>query len=448
MPPSDVLPPGPLDTYHLEDGTAVPFYVIPFDKHGACTAPQTRAHLLATLGAGPYTDLFLFSHGWNNDWTVATERYRSFYEGYTRQRRERGDPLPDPYRPLLVGVFWPSTALAFGESERGPAMAGHAADEDLRTAAENLAEELPEADRDRFLVLTAKDRLDEAEARELAEIARVLYDQGDELGDETIPTAEAVLETWSEGEAPKELFDDEFVGTVGGASGGPQAAGVGDWLKKGWLAVRTPIRLLTVYQMKNRAGRVGCHGVGPLLADLLEAGDARLHLIGHSYGGKVVLSALACGDSGVLPRPVESLLLLQPAVNHLCFAPLLADVGRPGGYHAVLSRVRRPVLSTFSAHDSALRSQFHRIPWTKNAIGEPRIAAGDEPPSRYAALGGFGPREAGQHTIDMPAAGVPYTLDAAVPLYGLRATDRIRGHGDISNPNTWWALYSLAFAPA
>lgn len=109
MPPP--LAPGPLHTYALEDGTEVPFYVIPFDKNGACTAPQTRAHLLTVAKDTPFTDVFLFSHGWNNDWTVATNRYRAFYEGYCRQRRERGDLLPDRYRPLLVGVFWPSTAL-------------------------------------------------------------------------------------------------------------------------------------------------------------------------------------------------------------------------------------------------------------------------------------------------------------------------------------------------
>ncbi len=446
--PSPPLAPGPLHTYALEDGADVPFYVIPFDKDGACTALQTRAYLLAAARETPFTDVFLFSHGWNNDWTVATNRYRAFYEGYSTQRRERGLPLPDPYRPLLVGVFWPSTALAFGEAERGPAMAGGPADADLRAAAEDLAEDLPEAERDRFLVLTAKDRLDTDEARELAEIACELYAGGDEFGDEAIPSAEDVLSMWAEDDPDGEPFDDEFVGTVGGASDEPQAAGLGDWLKKGWLAARTPVRLLTVYQMKNRAGRVGCHGVGPLLAELLAAGDARVHLVGHSYGGKVVLSALACGDGGALPRPAESLLLLQPAVNHLCFASLLDEVGRRGGYHEVPARVRRPVLSTFSARDSALRSQFHRIPWTKAAIGEPRIAAGDDPPSPYAALGGFGPRRAGERTIDMPAPGDAYALDPAVPIYGLRATERISGHGDISNPATWWALYSLAFGPA
>lgn len=448
MPPP-VLAPGPLHTYSLEDGSGVPFYVIPFDKNGVCTAPQTRSHLLTAARDTPFTDVFLFSHGWNNDWTVATDRYRAFYEGYSRQRRERGDPLPDPYRPLLVGVFWPSTALVFGEAERGPAMAGGAADADLRAAAEDLAEDLSDAERDRFLVLTAKDRLDADEARELAEIAREFYAVGDEFGDEAVPTAAEVLTTWAEdASSDGDAFDDEFVGTVGGVSGGPQAAGLGDWLKKGWLGVRTPIRLLTVYQMKNRAGRVGCRGVGPLLADLLAAGDARVHLVGHSYGGKVVLSALACGGDGPLPRPAESLLLLQPAVNHLCFAPLLDEVGRRGGYHEIPDRVRRPVLATFSAHDSALRSQFHRIPWTKAAIGEPRIAAGDDPPSPYAALGGFGPRRAGERVLDMPAPGATYDLDPGVPIYGLRATERISGHGDISNPATWWALYSLAFGSA
>jgi hypothetical protein len=443
MPSPDALPPGPLHTYELEDGTPVPFYVIPFDRAGSPTAPQTRAHLLAEAASGGHTDIFLFSHGWNNDWTVATRRYQDFYEGYTRQRRERGDPLPSPYRPLLVGVFWPSTALAFGEAERGPAMANEIAVDDQAEAAAELAEAIPTGDRLRFLELTAREQLSEEEARELAALARPIYGADDEFGEDGQPSAEAILETWADAD---EEDEDDFssFGTVRGNGAGPQAAGVGNVLRTGWLAVRTPVRLLTVYQMKTRAGTVGCHGVGPLLTDLLAASSARLHLVGHSYGGKVVLSALACGTGGSIPRAVESLLLLQPAVNHLCFAPLLRDVGRPGGYHAVPSRVRRPILATFSVRDSALHDQFHRIPWTRAAIGEPQIAGGGAP-NRYAALGGYGPREAGEQIVDMPAPGAPYALDPDVPVYGLRANDLIRGHGDISNPATWWALYHNAF---
>ena len=55
-----------------------------------------------------------------------------------------------------------------------------------------------------------------------------------------------------------------------GAAGGAQS-----------LDPRQVIRVLTVYQMKDRAGVVGAFGVSELLRDLLNASTARVHAIGH-----------------------------------------------------------------------------------------------------------------------------------------------------------------------
>jgi alpha-beta hydrolase superfamily lysophospholipase len=56
--------------------------------------------------------------------------------------------------------------------------------------------------------------------------------------------------------------------------------------------------------------------VRELLEDLLAKNEtARLHLLGHSYGAKVLLSALATAT--LMPgRKAHSMLLLQPAVSH------------------------------------------------------------------------------------------------------------------------------------
>ncbi|HEX5632827.1 MAG TPA: hypothetical protein VFX50_06340, partial [Gemmatimonadales bacterium] len=220
---------------------------------------------------------------------------------------------------------------------------------------------------------------------------------------------------------------DEDYGAVTGAAGGPQAAGLLDALDP-----RNAIRMFTVWQMKDRAGTVGAKGVGPLLRELLAACDAQVHLIGHSYGAKVVLSAVGYGDAAPA-RPVASMLLLQPAVSHLCFA---------GGYQRVPDRVAGSIFSTYSRHDFPLRNTFHLALRREADLREARIAAGDEPPSRYAALGGYGPREAREKLVPIQPPGQAYALDPAVKVYGLQAHEAIRGHGDISNPATWWALYS------
>ena len=104
------LPAGPYRTLTMPNGVAFPYYVIPFDKDGVCEGPATREHLLTHLAG--VTDVFLFSHGWNNDWKAATKRYESFITGVQSLRTKHNLRLPDPYRPLLVGIFWPSQAMA------------------------------------------------------------------------------------------------------------------------------------------------------------------------------------------------------------------------------------------------------------------------------------------------------------------------------------------------
>lgn len=436
---ADRLPPGPYRTLRGPDGIEVPFYVIPFDKRGLCTGPETRRHLLDRLRAERFSDLFVFSHGWNNDWATSIRRYEGFIGGYMRMRRERALPAPDGYKPLLVGIFWPSTALVFTEEEKGPRIAAgepEAVDEvvaEERREVEELAAELDDRQAADLYALTQKGKLTEEEARRLAEIAAAFYRGGadEEVGLETAVSPEELLEIWKQ--APP--AEDDLSAFIAGAPG-PQTAGALSALDP-----RNVVRTLTVYQMKDRAGRVGATGVHELLRDALGAGEARVHLIGHSYGGKVVLSALCAGP---LPRKARSVLLLQPAVSHLSFAETVPEAGRPGGYRAALERVENPILTTYSSHDFPLTKVFHLAVRRKGDLGEARIAAASgAPPSKFAALGGFGPRASGEKLVDVLDAPARYPFDGGARLYGVDGSRTIGGHGDISNESTWWALYNL-----
>jgi len=70
------------------------------------------------------------------------------------------------------------------------------------------------------------------------------------------------------------------------------------------------------------------------------------------------------------------------------------------------------------------------------------------PPSRYAALGGYGPGGCDDECQEIPIKkeGDPYDLAAGAPkIYALNGSnDAIHEHGDISNEYTWWALYQQA----
>lgn len=100
-------------------------------------------------------------------------------------------------------------------------------------------------------------------------------------------------------------------------------------------------------------------------------------------------------------------------------------------------------MATYSRHDVPLTKLFHLAVRRKSDIGELRIAAAGEPPSRHAALGGFGPRHSGEQLIDILDAPTAYQLDNGVRLYGVNGSRTISGHGDISNESTWWALHAL-----
>jgi hypothetical protein len=436
MPPQ--LPVGPYRSLQTPEGQSFPYYIIPFDKNGACEGPRTRQHLIDS--AANYTDIYLFSHGWNNDWTVATGRYEDFINGFLQLRRERALAVPADYRPVLVGVFWPSQALAWFEGETGPDIAAAdpaAQDAAVRVTTEcirDVAEMVPGNARARFYELAQAPRLNQSEAREFAEMLATATAPDDEGARNDGPSADDLLAAASSIEEPEPDLDT--VGTVTGTNETLTAAG--GILER--LDPRNLLKPFTVWQMKDRAGVIGARGVAPLLEALLAQSSARVHLLGHSYGCKVVMTAVT--KPATLTRNVESALLLQPAVSHYAFAPKVPDRNVPGGFHAALKRVNRPIVATFSPHDSALRRLFHVAVRRHDDLGELQAADGTVP--KYGALGGFGPQASNAKVVTISAVGSDYDLSGNARIIGVDGTGVIKGHGDISQPATWWMAYSLA----
>jgi hypothetical protein len=453
--PMDTLPIGPYRTVRLESGVEVPWYIIPFDRDGECSGPQTRNQLLEKLKAGSYTDVYLFSHGWNNAWKEATDRYNSFAEGFLGMREKFGLKTAPDYRPLLIGIYWPSTVLVT-EKEAGPKILADAPDEDAiaeeRLRIEELAAAVPAQRRQRFYELTQASEIDEKQARELADILQAVYAaDDDELPDAGGLSPPEILQSWRQSGSISPPPTKETAGSVDDSDdspeeapvAGPQAAGgFRDTLIH--LLPRDIVRVATVYQMKDRAGKVGAQGGKRLLEDVFKSFGGNVHLIGHSYGCKLLLSAVVTAE---LPRKVNSILLLQAAVSHLCFAGEVPGTGREGGYRRALDRVEKPIFCTFSAKDKPLHDLFHLGVRRKADLGEVRILAkSKEPPSRYAALGGYGPRHSGELLTELLLPPVTYTLNQKTRIYGLDATPdgarpRIANHGDVTNQYTWWALY-------
>ena len=446
------LPVGP---YRVISGPAgdIPWYMVSFDRNGRCTAPRTAQELVERAASGGYTDVVVFSHGWNNNWAQATARYESFVNGYMDILRER-PPAGQPLRPLLVGIFWPSIAL-ITESEEAPDIAGGGAgrDEDVaaeRAAVDELGQTLPAERAQEFYSLVQRDELDPDAARELAAMfLPLLGSELTEAGETEPPAPDDLLAAWRGHSAATPVTDLDELGFY--AEQDPQAglAAAGDAPETAGLKGLDPrdlVRAFTVWQMKDRAGVVGSRGVAALLTGLLEQPSPAVHCVGHSYGAKVILSAICAPRSG--PASVRSVLLLQPAVSAQCFAPDAGGTGRPGGFRAALERVQLPILSTFSAHDAALTRFYQWAMRRRQDAGEPEIAAAGPP--RYGALGGFGPGGLGgaADIIEVRDPGTPYPLGPGpLRVHGVRATRTISSHGDVSNPSTWWMMQQLLHQP-
>jgi hypothetical protein len=453
---------GPFQQFPLGNGGNADLYLLRYGDDGRLRSPQTEQILKNSLGG--VTDVFVFSHGWNTIFDTAVANYREFIAGYMQLRQKFSLPTPPDYRPVLVGVVWPSTTfvmpweagpeIAAAPDPKGPQAAQ--TEEMLDFVTSSLDED---ADAELTELIDGRTALDAEDAKRAAQIVlAALRPDRDPDNGAAPPSVDKLLEAWRRldgGRAAPAPADADDFGTVGGVVGGPAAgapAGAPGEPRAafdlGNLDPRNLLRLGSLWKMKARAGTVGAFGVGPLIRHVLENSDARLHLIGHSFGARVVLSALA---SDTPARPARSMLLLQPAVNRWCFADDVAGTGRSGGYRPVLDRVEQPVLSTFSSHDVALR-QFFQLALQGGHLGEPDIAAlGDE--ELYGALGGYGPAGLGTRADVQPPA-VPDTqfydlsgdrkvvaVDGGVEVDGHPA---INGHSDISNQITWWALHCVA----
>lgn len=433
------------------DGATAPFYVLRFDRQGASEGPRTQAEFVRTATGGDFTDLYLFSHGWNNTFDIALQRYRDFIGGFRQLRIDRGLEFDRPYRPILAGIVWPSTSYVF-PWEDGPTFAASTTFDESVLIRE-IADDLSDASRAAFYELLDVDEyLTEAEARRLAATLVESYSEGDaDVGNDARLSVGAVMAGWRpmSDEADDELFVAEDPDAMGTQTS-PQIPATVEVEAAGLFSKYDPrqlLRLFTVRKMKDRAGRIGFSGVGPMLDEIVATMPTlNVHVTGHSYGARVLLSAVC---SSTRPIAVSSMLLLEPAVSHLCFADAVPGTGRPGGYRAALERVQMPILSTFSAHDFPLTRVFHLALNRSEDLGEAQIAA-DDPPSIYAALGGYGPRGVGQgrsEIVTVREPGDPYDLDADAPdIYGVDATRTISGHGAVSVPSTWWAQYCLTAA--
>ncbi|MFD7600469.1 serine-threonine protein kinase [Streptomyces mirabilis] len=333
-----------------------PYWELTFDADGDVDGRE-RDRLLAEVPRRGVRDLIVFAHGWNNDRSGATRLYSQFFA-----------PVPDlaPHARLgYVGVIWPSMRFSdepipdFPRSVAAtvpadvPAAARTALDKDTRHA---LLEVFP----GRATVVEQLARLldqqpDEgASLEEFGRLVRLLVEVSPQ-GPQAAFAADTLAEGAPQGD-PAMLFGDTATvcGEFAEALAGMTAPGETFALPRPWDGARELLRQATYYAMKRRAGTVGERGLGRALGQLATAAPGvRVHLVGHSFGGRLVSFALRGLPEGV--RAVKSVTLLQGAFSHYAFAASLpGDPRASGALHGLQSRVDGPLVCCYSHFDTAL----------------------------------------------------------------------------------------------
>lgn len=446
--------------------TPYPTFELSFGKDGRPLDPRQLQVLLAGLNAHGITDLFVVSHGWNNDMDDARALYEELFTNVRAQ--EPSVPGVAGRRFAVAAVLWPSKKFA----ERDLIPGGAAATDDAQAdavlheqldALETLVEpgERAALERARAAIPTLADS-PRARRAFAADLLGLIAPAADEPGEPSSYAraspdgdgGETLLDVLGRPEpvAPPNLGGGSAAigdGEAPPTDAGGGAAGIGDLFNGVKAGAMHLLNSATYYKMKDRAGVVGRRGVNAAVRAVRErAVGVRVHLVGHSFGGRVVTAAVAGGE-GAPAADVHSLTLLQAAFSHFGFAENFAG-GSGGGQKDGLFRpiltgrhVAGPVVITHTRNDRAVGVAYAIASRIARQVAAGVGDAGDV----YGGLGGNG----AQKTPEMEAAALRAPGDAYPPfragrVYNLKADPFIADHSDVRGAAVAFALLSAVAA--
>lgn len=426
-----------------------PYFELQFDKQGKVFDPNELQQAVSSIGQGAFTDLFVISHGWNNDMADARALYRELLVRL-REVIESGKAPTGTRKFAVLAVLWPSKK--FADEELIPSGAASAGSPVTAAVVNKQLDALkgvfdnPNAD---AVLAQAKQLVPQLETSpaaraQFADLVRSLP------GNNTGATEDASDRFFKL--AGRELMDrlakpasaaPPGPGSGGGAAGlraggpGGGAAGLGSFFSGIFSSARNLLNFTTYYQMKERAGLVGRTGASEALRSIrAQAPNLKVHLIGHSFGGRLV-TAVALGPEGKPTQKFASMTLLQAAFSHNGFAQKF-DGTHDGFFRNVVSghRINGPVLITCTTNDVAVGLAY---PLASLVAGQNASGIGDA----KDPFGGIG-RNGAQHTPEasagtLAAVGSAYSFESG-KIFNLNADAVIKGHSDICKPEVAYAV--------
>jgi hypothetical protein len=419
-----------------------PYTEITFDADGT----RLDAGPLASPGA---TDLIVVSHGWHQD----ADNARGMYERMLKHLRHEADAAGRlAGRTVAVaGVFWPSDKFKDNlgledvpnDAADKPGVAiGAESDvtpEDVSEMAGTVARLIGMSESD-LSVLALKGRHGGANADKLVAKIREHLPDGDEVDDLTLEEHASLLDRRVPGSALLEAIRSGGP-TGGGASlGDPsdfgdvahsQAPAV-NILGGPFAVVAKLLNQVAYFQLKRRAGRIG-----ESLANLIDAdglpGVQRLHLVGHSFGARLVTAAAAR-----MTRKPYSLTLLQGAFSHNSLGLDIPkdDQRIAGTFRKVVAepKVEKRIVITHTWNDHAVGIAYAIASRASNTVASGFMKVTPEFGGERDLHGGIGANGAlrlkpGEGASQTPTGDAPPQLDGHL-VHSLHC-DFIKNHTNI-----------------
>lgn len=437
----------------MTDIAGFPYLEVQVDKAGKFVDAAESKKLVDFLAAGGATDLFVMSHGWNNDMGEARGLYKRFF-GEVRKLLDKSTPAAGGRKFAVLGVLWPSKKFSDEELIPGGAASVKSVVADavlVKTidALKNGVFDNPQAD----AILEKAKKLvpglgdSPAKQKEFANLVRSLptvgkgnaEDASDRFfklsGDEAMARLSRPVMPTPTTRASGGATRMGGAAGLGAAAGG--AAGIGSFFSGIGSAALNLLNYTTYYQMKERAGLIGRTAINDVLRDVAaKAPGVKVHLIGHSFGARLVTS-VALGPDGKPPLGFASMTLLQAAFSHNGFAQKF-DEENDGFFRDVVAkgRVKGPIVVTCSVQDSAVGRAY---PIASLVAGQNAASLGDA----NDPYGGMG-RNGAQHTPEASTATLgkvgAANVFAAGKVHNLNADALISNHSDICKPEVAYAL--------
>jgi hypothetical protein len=444
----------------MADLHGFPYFEIEFTRDGKVHKDAQVIQALA--GMTEATDLVVLAHGWNNDRAEARRLYTAIA---ARMQAAEDADVPkgiDDREIVLLGVFWPSKRFAAPELIPGGgarALASGLTVAELRkqiTTMRALFDKPAErAILDRAGVLLPDLERDPKARKAFADLIRRLMPPS--YADEDARAIPATFKTTPGDRLLDRLARPLPLEPPPGGRGRTrssakrtrvtkrdlQRGAFGDFIGGIKAGAQRLMNLVTYYQMKDRAGVVGAKGLAGVLRRIRkQAPDLKIHLVGHSFGGRLVTAAATEVGAAPVVR-LGSIALLQAAFSHFGFAKRY-EAGKDGFFRPMieLGHLDGPVIITHSVKDKAVGMAYPIASRLGNQVARAFGDAADP-------FGGIG-RNGAQRTPEaspFPLLRPPGVYDLrGGALHNLNGDSLISGHSDVANPAVVHAVLSAIAA--